>query len=104
MLAGASQADAAVRGCVVQSPLEGANGAPIREGYMLRVLNLRRTIMSFSINTNVASLQAQNYLSINSAFQDKTIQRVTSGLRIVNSGDDAAGWPSPTATVRTRPC
>ena len=47
--------------------------------------------MSFSINTNVASLQAQNYLSINSAFQDKTIQRVTSGLRIVNSGDDAAG-------------
>src|SRR5579864_8374953 len=47
--------------------------------------------MSFSINTNVASLQAQNYLRINSDFQSKTINRVTSGLRIVSSGDDAAG-------------
>jgi flagellin len=47
--------------------------------------------MSFSINTNVASLQAQNYLAETSAFQSKTINQVTSGLRIVNSGDDAAG-------------
>jgi flagellin len=47
--------------------------------------------MSFSINTNITSLQAQNYLRINSSFQGKTINEVTSGLRIVNSGDDAAG-------------
>src|SRR5579871_5086363 len=47
--------------------------------------------MSFSINTNVASLSAQNYLRINSDFQNQTINRVTSGLRIVQSGDDAAG-------------
>jgi flagellin len=47
--------------------------------------------MSFSINTNVASLQSQNYLRINSDFQSKTINRVTSGLRIIQSGDDAAG-------------
>jgi flagellin len=47
--------------------------------------------MSFSINTNIASLQAQNYLRLNSNFQSKTINEVTSGLRIVNSGDDAAG-------------
>ena len=47
--------------------------------------------MSFSINTNVASLQAQNYLSVDQTFQNKTINEVTSGLRIVNSGDDAAG-------------
>jgi flagellin len=47
--------------------------------------------VSFSINTNVASLQAQNYLRINSNFQSKTINEVTSGLRIVQSGDDAAG-------------
>ncbi len=47
--------------------------------------------MSFSINTNIASLQAQNYLAVNQAFQSKTINQVTSGLRIVNSGDDAAG-------------
>ena len=47
--------------------------------------------MPFAINTNVASLQAQNYLRVTSNFQAKTIARVTSGLRIVNSGDDAAG-------------
>jgi len=47
--------------------------------------------VSFTINTNVASLQAQNYLRANSDFQGKTINRVTSGLRIVTSGDDAAG-------------
>ncbi|HZU27358.1 MAG TPA: flagellin [Bryobacteraceae bacterium] len=47
--------------------------------------------MAFSINTNVVSLQAQNALRLNSNFQQKTINRVTSGLRIVNSGDDAAG-------------
>lgn len=47
--------------------------------------------MGFSINTNVASLQAQSYLNGTSDFQGKTISRVTSGLRIVNSGDDAAG-------------
>ena len=47
--------------------------------------------MSFSINTNIASLQAENYLTQTSSFQSQTINEVTSGLRIVNSGDDAAG-------------
>ncbi len=47
--------------------------------------------MSFDINTNIASLQAQNYLRTNSNFQSKTISQVTSGLRIVQAGDDAAG-------------
>ena len=47
--------------------------------------------MSFSINTNIASLDAQNYLRMDSNFQAATINKVTSGLRIVNSGDDAAG-------------
>ena len=36
-------------------------------------------------------MQAQNYLRISSDFQSKTINRVTSGMRIVSSGDDAAG-------------
>lgn len=47
--------------------------------------------MAFTINTNITSLQAQNYLRTNSDFQGKTINRVTSGLRILSSGDDAAG-------------
>ena len=45
----------------------------------------------FSINTNITSLQAREYLRTNSDFQSKTISRVTSGLRITASGDDAAG-------------
>ncbi len=47
--------------------------------------------MSFSINTNIASLEAQNYLTADKHFKTQTINEVTSGLRIVNSGDDAAG-------------
>jgi flagellin len=47
--------------------------------------------MAFAINTNITSLQAQNYLRTTNQFQGQTINRVTSGLRIVNSGDDAAG-------------
>lgn len=47
--------------------------------------------MAFTINTNIPSLQSQEYLRITSEFQQKTINRVTSGLRIISSGDDAAG-------------
>lgn len=47
--------------------------------------------MSFRINTNIASLQSQEYLRVTSEQQSKTIGRVTSGLRILSSGDDAAG-------------
>ena len=46
--------------------------------------------MSYAINTNIAGLQAQDYLRVTADFQSKTISRVTSGLRIVSSGDDAA--------------
>ena len=44
-----------------------------------------------SIQTNFASLVAQSNLRVNSDFQTKTIGRVTSGFRINQSGDDAAG-------------
>ena len=47
--------------------------------------------MSFSIQTNVNSLQAQENLRVNSNFQSQTIQRLTSGYRINSAGDDAAG-------------
>jgi flagellin len=47
--------------------------------------------MSFSIQTNVNSLVAQENLSVNSQFQSQTIQRLTSGYRINSSADDAAG-------------
>ena len=47
--------------------------------------------MSFSIQTNVNALIAQENLRVNSNFQSQTIQRLTSGYRINQSGDDAAG-------------
>src|ERR1700720_2548356 len=47
--------------------------------------------MAFSIQTNVNSLIAQENLRVNSNFQSMTIQRLTSGYRINQSGDDAAG-------------
>ncbi len=51
----------------------------------------KEKVMAYSINTNIASMQAQEYLRMTSDFQAKTINRVTSGLRIISSGDDAAG-------------
>jgi flagellin len=47
--------------------------------------------VSFSIETNISGLQAQENLRVSFDFQSKTIGRVTSGLRILSSGDDAAG-------------
>jgi flagellin len=47
--------------------------------------------MSLSIQTNVASLTAQNNIRVNSIFQTSTIQRLSSGFRINSSADDAAG-------------
>jgi flagellin len=47
--------------------------------------------MGFQINTNIPSLVAQDNLRLTTNFQQKTIERVTSGLRITASGDDAAG-------------
>ena len=44
-----------------------------------------------SIQTNVASLEAQNFVNINSNFQNTTIEQLSSGYRINKSGDDAAG-------------
>ena len=44
-----------------------------------------------SIQTNVNSLVAQQNLSVNTKFQSQTIGQLTSGYRINQSGDDAAG-------------
>jgi flagellin len=50
-----------------------------------------RMLIMLSIQTNVSSLLAQENLRLNSEFQSQTIERVTSGFRINQSGDDAAG-------------
>ena len=44
-----------------------------------------------SLQTNYASLVAQNNLNTNMMFMQNTIQQLTSGYRINHSGDDAAG-------------
>jgi flagellin len=44
-----------------------------------------------SLQTNVTSLFAQNQLNQNDNFESNTIQQLTSGYRINEAGDDAAG-------------
>ena len=47
--------------------------------------------MSISIQTNVASLNAQYYISQNQKFQATAIQQLSSGYKINSSADDPAG-------------
>ena len=47
--------------------------------------------MSLSVNTNVASLNAQRNLNGSQTALGKAIQRLSSGLRINSAADDAAG-------------
>ncbi|RBP69291.1 flagellin [Marinobacter nauticus] len=47
--------------------------------------------MALGINTNVASLNAQNQLNRSQSMNDQALQRLSSGLRINSAKDDAAG-------------
>lgn len=47
--------------------------------------------MALTINTNVASLNAQRNLSTTQLSLSKSMERLSSGLRINRAGDDAAG-------------
>jgi flagellin len=47
--------------------------------------------MSLVLNTNIASLNAQNNLSSSQASLSQSLQRLSSGLRINSASDDAAG-------------
>jgi flagellin len=47
--------------------------------------------MALTINTNVASLNAQRNLSTTQVALSKSMERLSSGLRINRAGDDAAG-------------
>ena len=47
--------------------------------------------MALTINTNVASLNAQRNLNTTQLMMSKSMERLSSGLRINRAGDDAAG-------------
>ena len=47
--------------------------------------------MALVVNTNVSSLAAQRNLSINQAQLGRSVERLSSGLRITRAADDAAG-------------
>ena len=47
--------------------------------------------MSISVQTNVASLNAQFYINQNQRFQNIAIQQLSSGYKINSSSDDPAG-------------
>jgi len=59
--------------------------------------------MALVINTNVASLIAQRNLAVNNSALSKSVQRLSSGLRINSAADDAAGLAiSEKLTAQTR--
>lgn len=47
--------------------------------------------MGLRVNTNVASLNAQRNLSLSNSRLDRSLERLSSGLRINRASDDAAG-------------
>ena len=47
--------------------------------------------MALTVNTNIASLNAQRNLSVTQGQLNKSLQRLSSGLRINSAADDAAG-------------
>src|SRR5687768_2978161 len=49
------------------------------------------TRMAIRVNTNVASLSAQRNLENSNKLLNKTLERLSSGLRINRAADDAAG-------------
>ena len=47
--------------------------------------------MGLRINTNVTSLSAQRTLGVSNGEQQRTLEKLSSGTRIVRAADDAAG-------------
>lgn len=52
---------------------------------------LRRCPMGLRIATNIQSLAAQRFLTINTETQNRSLEKLSSGSRINKAGDDAAG-------------
>jgi flagellin len=48
-------------------------------------------VMALVVNTNISSLAAQRNLSVNQASLAKSVEHLSSGLRITRASDDAAG-------------
>ena len=46
---------------------------------------------TFSVNTNLASLKAQNEMGMTQVNMNRTLERLSTGLRINSASDDAAG-------------
>lgn len=62
------------------------------QGLVGRGMSEEGAIMSFRIGSSVASLTAQRYLSKNQLQTEKSLRSLASGSRIVQAGDDAAGF------------
>jgi flagellin len=58
--------------------------------------------MGLRVNTNVGSLNAQRHLYNSTVGFQKSMERLSSGLRINRSGDDAAGLPTASVWFRWR--
>ena len=60
--------------------------------------------MAFSINTNVASLQAENYLTETTDFQNQRSTRSHPASVLSTRETMPPVWRSPMAIVPRRPC
>ncbi|MER3424864.1 MAG: flagellin FliC, partial [Nitrospiraceae bacterium] len=47
--------------------------------------------MGLVVNTNIASLAAQRNLTVSTEALQRSVERLSSGLRITRAADDAAG-------------
>ena len=58
--------------------------------------------MALNISTNVPSLNAQRHLESSSSSLNKSLERLSSGLRINSAADDAAGLAHRRPAARRR--
>lgn len=59
--------------------------------------------MALSVLNNIASLAAQNQLTITNSNLQKALFQLSSGSRINTGADDAAAWLLPTVYTPTSP-
>ncbi|MDQ6966344.1 MAG: hypothetical protein Q9M23_05425, partial [Mariprofundaceae bacterium] len=55
-------------------------------------INLRRDKMALTVQTNNAAITALKHLNTNTTNMNKSLERLSSGFRINNAADDAAGF------------
>lgn len=75
----------------IQHPLTWVGAFIVSIVAWVLIVNIQRTYAGLTINTNVASIEAQKQLAKTQQSLNRSFQRISSGLRINASSDDATG-------------